>query len=141
MRIKTYLSAEEQWRRTAELVCNLNDVYPAFDDPKCVGDNWHLGEIVQSHHLFQVGDMVAVFMSNGAACRQPVFAFSSKGFEINGLYLKHGVLCDNGSFDRGPLRYVEVPENLVGAQPDSPPLRRFIVALARERRRTPGKRE
>jgi hypothetical protein len=45
-------------------------------------------------------------------------------------------------FDSGPLRFVELPESLVGQLPDSPDVRRFVVEnLAREECRTPGKRE
>lgn len=46
-----------------------------------------------------------------------------------------------GYFPHGPLRFVEVPEDLVGLQPDALTLRRHIVALAREGWRMPGKRE
>ena len=46
-----------------------------------------------------------------------------------------------GRFDCGPLRFVEMPDTLVGVQPDSPPLREYILALARKGWRTPGKRE
>jgi hypothetical protein len=44
-------------------------------------------------------------------------------------------------FEQGPLRFIELPENLADCQPDSPPLREYILALARKGWRTPGKRE
>jgi hypothetical protein len=47
----------------------------------------------------------------------------------------------HGDFEQGPMRWVEVPDNLVGCAPDDPRLRQFIVALAREGSRMPGKRE
>lgn len=176
MKKKTYLSKEEQWDRTVKFVLKSGFDDSRLEDPH--ENEWFLGQIVLPHRLFVPGDLVVIRLSNGMGQRQPVWAVSSKGRQVQGLYLnyasawrgyKQGKYYRRGYWDRnagamvqrwirkrcrrtlgkpenqfehpGPLRFVEVPEHLVGSQPDAPPLRQFIVALAREGWRIPGKRE
>jgi len=152
MREKTYLSPEEQWDQTVEMVCRLQ--CPAY---KCywAGDpyydrvfwedaflnTWYVGQVIQTHRLFCVGDLVIINISNGGGQKQTVWAVTSKRYTVKGFYLAYKRSCRGKLLDAGPLRIVEGAEHLIGLRPDAPALRQFCVGLAREACRKPGKRE
>jgi hypothetical protein len=176
MRQKTYLTPGQQWDRTVSVAKTCPYTHHSWPNAG-LGGAWHLGQIVQPHSLFCVGDFVVIHISNGQAQRFPVWGMSSKGRVVKALYLNYQEHSTDrhkggsfiwrafrkpgkapgwvlrkikkkcrrslrlGYFAQGPLRFVEVPEHLTGVQPDAPPLRQHIVALAREGWRTPDKRE
>lgn len=138
MRHKTYLSSEDQWDRSVALVLEhwqRNRTEPRLDDFRTA-----LGVIAVPHRLLCPGDIVFVVCNNGAAKRYPVWAVSSKGYEIRGLYLTFQRWRGDKRRPGGPLRLVDLPGDLVGKRPDHPVVRRFAVETL-VRRRNPARRE
>ena len=132
MRRKTYFSAEEQWDRTAELFVRSEDGEYADITFIHLGYDWHLGRIAEPHRLFVVGDIVIISKLNGSGTRQPVWAVSSKGRVVRGYYLKYAVYLDeNKQLACGPLRFIEPPGDLVGMEPHTPAVRRYVVETLR----------
>jgi hypothetical protein len=126
MRQKTYLNPAEQWDRSVAVVqaAPRNLVYR-----KELGDGLFIGRVVASHRLFCAGDVVFVYISNGMAERQPVWAVSSKGYRIKNFYMQYHRCRE--LFDAGPLRFVELPGHLAGRKPDDPDVRQFVVGTLR----------
>jgi hypothetical protein len=126
MRQKTYLNPAEQWDRSVAVVqaAPRNLVYR-----KELGDGLFIGRVVASHRLFCAGDVVFVYISNGMAERQPVWAVSSKGYRIKNFYMQYHRCRE--LFDAGPLRSVELPGHLAGRKPDDPDVRQFVVGTLR----------
>lgn len=144
---KTYLSAAEQWDKTVAL---LRAEMTFFDDI-LLGDAWFLGQITRPHRLFVAGDVVIVWRGNGGGCRQPIYAVSSKGFQVRRKYLKYATFrrskktvwsnfqkrpvgAKTGEFQKfetGSLRIVEYPADLANQKPDEPDVRRYVVEILR----------
>ena len=83
---KTRLSPGTQWDRTVALNRRRSR---AFDEAEYLGRDWCLGRIVRPHRLFLQDDVVIVLPCNGGGERQPVVAVSSKGYVVDGLYLRY----------------------------------------------------
>ena len=85
---KTYPSPDVQWDRTVDFYLHHSEYH--WDDLQCrLGDDWHIGRIVQPHRLFVPGDVVIIQCWNGGGERQHVVAVSSKGYAVDGIYLKY----------------------------------------------------
>lgn len=150
--MKTYLDRKQQWERTVELYLKY-DTYARggrrFDHgttPR-IGDECYLGQIVQPHRLFVPGDMVIVELSNGAAERQLVWAVSSKGYKIRRYYLGYRRWSPKirvrhrdtyiriwgpgelRGFDSGPMRFVELPDDLRNRCVDDPVVLRWVTTV------------
>ena len=87
MRQKTYLSREEQWRRTVEVYSRFG-WYARFA-ASAIGANVYLGQIVTTHSIFLPCDVVVVEVTHGAGDRYPVYAVSGKGYTVRSMYLKY----------------------------------------------------
>jgi hypothetical protein len=160
MPFKTYLSADEQWMRTLQVFTRFSGC-ARFAFGALGRGTVYLGQIATTHRLFVPGDVVLAVQNHGGGSRIQVYAVSSKGFVIRGMYLKYetsksryvevhkrikGVkskrkLADLRptsniefeEFNSGPLRLVEHPESLEGQFPDSPLVRRYVVEALRAR--------
>ena len=165
MRHKTYIPPDEQWDRTVRLYADSGRI--AMYARSGLGNGVFLGRIVEPHRLFLPGDIAVVERTHGGCQRYQVFAVTGKGYRVRGMFLKFQADKYNRSalvrrrikgvkskrklndvlpkfcetFDSGPLRLVEHPDNLEDCFPDSPAVRQFVVeTLTREVCRTSGKR-
>lgn len=134
--MKTFLTREAQWDRTAALAAGEFGDDAVGRRSLALGDGWMLGEVAAPCRLFIPGDHVCVMISNGGGERQPVCGVSGKGYPVRRLYMKHASwkIRDEGvdaRYDRSPLRIVECPRGLAGLRPDDAAVRRFVVDRTR----------
>jgi hypothetical protein len=143
VRRKTYLSPEEQWDQSVELVMTrfwkcaarrIPHIYVESRPPPILGYHLWLGRIAAPHRFFLAGDIVLVRISNGEAQRQPVWAVSSKGYTVMDFYLKYQSWWETPEDkdlkkSAGPLRLVELPDDLRERPSDDPAVRQFVAAL------------
>jgi hypothetical protein len=126
MRLKTYLAPERQLELSVALVLSA----PRHLLWTCkLGEDLHLGQIVQNHKLLLIGDLVFIRISNGMAERQPVWGVSSKGYSVVDYYLQYARYRGSQSFDAGPLRFIGLPGHLVGCSPDDPAAKMQMLQL------------
>lgn len=140
---KTYKTAEERWVRTIELFMRSWEF--EFDEKNRFGEypqlsgfkrGWHIAKFLRSHKYFCPNDVVIFVATNGNTERWPIWGFSSKGRGVSEFYSRvqdynHGLMAGIHA----------VPDHLVGVRPDDPALREYVIALAHEGCRMPGKCE
>ncbi|MFN7955925.1 MAG: hypothetical protein U0610_29700 [bacterium] len=88
-----------------------------FDDP------WEIGVIRARSRLFAAGDVVLVAITNGQA-RHPVWAVSSRGYRVRGLFLDTDRLGQAGR-----VRLLGSQGGLAGLRPSDPATQRLVADL------------
>lgn len=126
---QTGLCVDEQIRRTLELwrhgIGHAPD--PTLSPfPLRKNEPYRLIVVCRSHRLFRRGDVAWMFFSNGQAERWPVYSVSSKGYWVDGYYLKYAGWRGEKQFAPKEMDLIELPGHLTEIPPDSPDVQRWL---------------
>jgi len=136
-----------QWERSVGLFVT--------ERSRCGGvpDSWFVGRLRRNTRLFRAGDLVVGTWWNGGGERQPVWAFSSRGYKVVHFYLPYTRFLtrpkehfgerffelednhrpawlpysDSTHTDRTTMQIVELPDALTKLSPADPAVRRYAA--------------
>jgi len=148
--MKTRLSPEEQWDRTASMAPFWGDVTvldgdgidlvleALYGEMDVRVNTTYLGRIRYNTRLFLAGDIVQVHINNGQAERFPVDGVSSRGYRVRYKYMRvrrWNYRPDRGASTKresGPLELLEPPRELVGRPLTDAAVRAWVKTLGPE---------